>query len=76
MAFDTHRPDEEFVTIIGSDMEQITSAFQAQGLAEQHYAIVHRIGRHRFTIVNENGSNLMFEGRPLVAATYARRPQG
>jgi hypothetical protein len=68
--------DEDFVTIIGSDVAQIIGAFQAQGLAEQEFSILHKIGRHRFTIVGEDGSSPMFEGRSLVAATFARRPRG
>jgi len=66
---------EDFVTIIASNPAQITSAFQAQGLAEQDFSILHKIGRHRFTIVSDDGSEQMFEGRSLVAATYARRPR-
>ncbi|MBS7539101.1 hypothetical protein [Ancylobacter lacus] len=65
--------DEEFVTIIGSTPEEISRAFQAQGLAEQHYAVVHRMGRHRFTMADGAGNESLFEGRPLVAATYVRR---
>lgn len=64
--------DDEFVTIIGSDMAQITQAFRAQGLSAREFSIVHRAGRHRFTVAGAEGSSEMFEGQPLMAATYRR----
>ena len=64
--------DDEFITIIGSDMSQITRAFREQGLSEQDFSMVHRAGRHRFTLVREGGSEDLFEGDTLVAATFAR----
>ena len=64
---------DEFITIIGSDFAAITQEFHAQGLAERDYSIVHRIGRHRFTKVNGERSEVMFAGEPLIAATYQRR---
>lgn len=66
--------DDDFITIIGATMAEITGAFRAQGLAERQFAIVHRTGRHRFTRVTDGASEQMFEGEPLIAATFARRP--
>jgi hypothetical protein len=60
---------EEFVTLIGADMDEIHAAFQSQGLAERHYFIVHRAGWHRFA---RHDSGAMFEGRPMIAATFRR----
>ncbi|MCK0196093.1 hypothetical protein MWN34_04115 [Ancylobacter sp. 6x-1] len=68
--------EEEFVTIIGANPEEISRAFQAQGLADQHFAVVHRMGRHRFTMAEGADSSTLFDGRPLVAATYVRRHPG
>jgi hypothetical protein len=67
---------DEFVTIIGADMTEITNEFRAQGLAEKQFAIVHKIGRHRFTRVDGRKAEPMFEGRPLIAATFQRRSNG
>ncbi len=67
-----HGPEqeaEEFVTLIGADMDEIHAAFQSQGLAERHYFIVHRAGWHRFA---RHDSGAMFEGRPMIAATFRR----
>lgn len=68
--------DEEFVTLIGGDAEEIGRAFKAQGLADQDFTIVHRIGRHRLAAApgQDLGTLLtaLADGT-LVAATYARR---
>ena len=63
---------DEFITIIGASMAEIHAEFRAQGLADREFSIVHRIGRHRFTRVNGGGAEQMFEGRPMIAATFAR----
>ena len=69
---DTPR-DDEFVTIIGTDADEISRTFCAQGLADQQFAIVHRMGKHRFAFANGEKAGALFDGRPLVAATFARR---
>jgi len=70
---DIIQASDEFVTIVGTDLAEITREFHAQGLSEQHYAIVHRVGRHRFTMAGSESSEAMFEGKSLMAATFARR---
>ena len=65
--------DNEYVTIVGSDLEEITREFHAQGLSEQNFSIVHRVGRHRFTMADGQRSEAMFGGKSLMAATFARR---
>ncbi|MBS9478900.1 hypothetical protein [Ancylobacter radicis] len=65
--------DEEFVTIVGGDAEEISRTFREQGLAEQDYSIVHRIGRHRFELAPGQDLHSLLDGRALVAATYTRR---
>lgn len=64
---------EEFVTIVGGNAEEIGRAFRSQGLAEQDFTIVHRIGRHRFALAPGQDPGALFDGRELVAATYTRR---
>lgn len=65
-----HHSDSEFVTIIAPTMAEVMAAFEAQGLAARDYAIVHRAGRHSFT---HAGNGPLFEGHPMIAATFARR---
>jgi hypothetical protein len=63
---------DEFITIIGADMAEINAEFRAQGLSDREFAIVHRIGRHRFTRVDGGGAEQMFGGQPMIAATFAK----
>ena len=75
---DTHNhagpADEEFVTIIAPSIAEVMNAFRKQGLAEQDYSIVHRAGRHQFTLVSGfDQSRDLFEGETMTAATFARR---
>ena len=66
--------DQEFVTIIAPSFAEVMNAFRKQGLAEQDYAIVHRAGRHQFTLVSGfDQSQDLFDGEPMTAATFARR---
>jgi len=65
--------NDEFITIVGTDIAEITREFHAQGLSEQDFTIVHRIGRHHFTMAGGERSRAMFGGEPLMAATFARR---
>ena len=53
-------------------MADITRAFCAQGLADRHFAIVHRTGRHHFTRGAGEESEAMFDGQPMIAATFQR----
>lgn len=63
-------PDaEEFITLIGADMDEIHAAYQAQGLAERHYYIVQPAGRHRFARADCE----VFDGRTMIAATFRRQ---
>lgn len=63
-------PEEDFITIIAPSMAEVMASFKAQGLAERQYCIVHRGGRHSFTVA---GGEPLFEGARMVAATFARR---
>lgn len=65
-------PQDEFVTIVGADAEEISRTYQQEGLAGQHFTIVHRIGRHRFAFANGAPAGGLFD-RPMLAATFARR---
>ena len=64
---------DEFITIIGASMADIANAVSAQGLASREFTIVHKIERHRFTVAKDGETSSMFEGRQLLAATFARR---
>jgi hypothetical protein len=67
---------DEFVTIIGANMAEIHAEFQAQGLSDREFSIVHRIGRHRFTRVDGNDVEHLFSGKPMIAATFTRPGKG
>ena len=64
---------DEFVTIIGASMAEITDAFRAQGLAEKQFSIVHSVGRHSFMRIDGDRNEVLFDGQALIAATYRRR---
>ncbi|WP_404400837.1 hypothetical protein [Pelagibacterium halotolerans] len=65
---------EDFITIIAPSMAEVMASFRAQGLAEKQYAIVHRAGRHSFTVAHgEEPATTLFNGMPMIAATFARR---
>lgn len=61
---------EDFITIIAPSMAEVMASFKSQGLADRDYAIVHRAGRHSFTMA---GGETLFGGAQMVAATFARR---
>lgn len=70
----TQATEQEFVTIIAPSIAEVMNAFRTQGLAEQDYSIVHRAGRHQFTLVSGfEQSEALFEGETMTAATFARR---
>lgn len=69
----TQSTSEDFITLIGADMAEISEAFRSQGLAEKNFHIVHRTGRHRFTRVDGAEHETMFDGQTMIAATYQRR---
>ncbi len=70
MEHSTQHIPEDFITIIAPTMAEVMESFKAQGLAARHYAIVHRAGKHSFTLA---GGQPLFDGAPMVAATFARR---
>lgn len=73
----TNMGEEEFITIIGGDAEEIGQVFRDQGLAAKDFTIVHRIGRHRIAMApGQDDMNALVGallGGRLVAATYTRR---
>lgn len=65
--------NDDFITIFAPTLAEIWESFREQGLAEKHYAIVHRTGRHAFTVAGGSRVTPLFEGAPMIAATFARR---
>ncbi|RDE09502.1 hypothetical protein [Pelagibacterium lacus] len=61
---------EDFITIIAPSMAEVMASYKAQRLAERQYSIVHRAGKHSFTMAD---GEPLFEGTPMIAATFARR---
>ncbi len=68
-----HIERSDFITIIGRDMADINRQFKAEGLSEANYSIVHRIGSHRFTVVEGASAAPLFGGERMIAATFQRR---
>lgn len=68
----THH-DEEFITIIGRDAEEISRTYSKDGLAAQGFSILHRMGRHRFALPDGSPLSGLMGEAPMVAATYMRR---
>jgi hypothetical protein len=64
---------DEFVTIIAPSTREVMEQFKAQGLDRQGFTIAGRIGPHRFSMVDGEGSAELFEGRGLMAGTFARK---
>ena len=64
---------EEYVTIIGANMDAVMRQFRAQGLDRDGYAITGRIDRHRFEMADATGVHDLFDGAPMLAATFMRR---
>ncbi len=64
---------EEFVTIIATDAGEAMRQFREQGLDRLGYAIVSRVGAHRFSVVDAGTPTDLFGGRSMVAATFSRR---
>jgi hypothetical protein len=64
---------EEYLTIIGPTLSEVTAQFSARGLAAQGYAIIGKIGRHEFALVDGAASTELFAGAGLFAATFMRR---
>lgn len=65
--------NEDFITIIAPTLAKVMETFHRQGLAERHYAIVHRVGNHSFTVADGDHAHTLFDGEQMVAATFARR---
>jgi hypothetical protein len=67
------RQREEYVTIIAPTIGDVMKQFQARGLDVLGYAIMGRIGRHRFAFAQDDQSKEMFEGETMLAATFMRQ---
>jgi hypothetical protein len=66
-------PDfEDYVTIIGPTMTEVMRQFRERHLGEIGYAITGRVERHRFSMADASGAHDLFEGVPMLAATFRR----
>lgn len=64
---------EEYLTIIAPTAGEAMAQFKARALDAEGYSIAGRIGRHRFTLVGDDGSSELFSGDGMIAATFVRR---
>lgn len=67
---------EEYLTIIAPTANAAMAQFKTRDLAAQGYAIAGKIGRHQFSLVDGQGSQALFSGEGLVAATFSRKVVG
>lgn len=67
------RQSEDYVTIIGPSLIEVMRQFRERGLGEDGYAIVGRVDRHRFAMADVDGAHELFDGEPMLAATFMRR---
>jgi hypothetical protein len=67
----THR--DEYITIIAPSAREVMHRFKEQGLAALGYAINGRMDRHQFAFADADQTTELFEGEPMVAATFVRR---
>ncbi len=72
MQRDDHGTVEDYVTIIGRSGSDVMHQFTARGLDRLGYAIVGRIVPQTFALTAAEGSIELFEGSPMLAATFRR----
>ena len=63
---------DEFVTIIARTIEDAMRQYRAQGLDRDGYTIAHKVGRHRFSMVDGGTAGDLFAGENMLAATFVR----
>lgn len=68
----THRTAEEFITIIGPTLGEVMRQYKDRGLAAAGYAITGQAGRHQFAVAGSGETAELFDGTPMVAATFRR----
>ena len=73
---DTHaQRDDEYITIIAPSVREAMRQFKERGLDVLGYAIVGKVVRQQFSLVGGEGTSDMFEGAPMVSATWRRKDQ-
>ena len=72
MSIEQDHSRDDFVTIIAPTMSAVMEEFKARDLAALGYAIIGRVGRHRFQLAGFEGGAVLFGGEPMLAATFAR----
>lgn len=63
---------EEFLTIIAPTLSDVMQQYKSRGLSAAGYAITGQAGRHQFSMAGPAGSTELFDGTPMVAATFRR----
>lgn len=64
---------DEYITIIARTVADAMRQFKAKGLDQLGFAIVGPVNKHHFSLA-EGGDTTreMFEGTPMIAATFRR----
>jgi hypothetical protein len=60
------------ITIIAPTVEAAMRQFHERGLAAEGYSIYSPIERHEFSVVSQEGSDALFAGEKMFAATFTR----
>lgn len=71
--FPNNEQRDEYITIIAPTANEAMAQFKARGLAAQGFSITGRIGRHQFTLVGGEGTQELFFGAGMIAATFSRK---
>lgn len=68
-------PAEEVITIIAASMAEVMRKFNEHNLAARGFMIAGQAARQTFTHAGETGAGDLFDGKPMLAATFIRRTQ-
>ena len=66
------RPEVEYITIVAPTAALAMDQFARRGLGRQGYSIAGQIGRHRISVISEDGPLELVRGDSMVAATFSR----
>jgi len=64
---------DEYITIIARTVADAMRQFKAKGLDKLGFSIVGPVDKHQFSLADGNDiATDMFEGNPMIAATFRR----
>ncbi|MCB9992203.1 MAG: hypothetical protein H6873_00950 [Hyphomicrobiaceae bacterium] len=66
---------DEVITIIAASMAEVMRKFNEHNLAARGFMIAGQAARQTFTHAGDAGEGDLFDGKPMLAATFIRRTQ-